>query len=60
MDEYVFLLAAKLKADRVKLAREQRTVAWAPERERRIESGDERRRRRTARVNLDNYWRMQS
>lgn len=61
MDDYVFLVLAKLNADRLKLEREQRAAAriaatvYAD-----AASKDQRGVLRSSRINSENYWRMQS
>lgn len=67
MDEYVFLLLAKLKADRSKLQREQRATVWAPDSSNeRIEADRRSTRRATLRNGRDGestselHWRVQS
>jgi hypothetical protein len=61
MDDYVFLVLAKLKADRQRLEREQRAAAriWATEREP-AASKDERGSHRSSRFTTDHDWRMPS
>jgi hypothetical protein len=61
MDDYVFLVLAKLKADRLKLEREQRAAAriWATDYAD-AASKDQHDAKRSSRFTSDDYWRMQS
>jgi hypothetical protein len=61
MDDYVFLVLAKLKADRSRLEREQREAArlWATD-QAPAASKDEHGVNRSSRFTADNFWRMQS
>lgn len=61
MDDYVFLVVAKLKADRLKLEREQRAAAriWATD-DVPAASKDEHGANRRSRSSSSNDWRVQS
>jgi hypothetical protein len=58
MDEYTFLVLAKLKADRLRLAREARATLAQPERQE--ARNNPRKHSRHARVVRDFEWREQS
>jgi hypothetical protein len=60
MDEYTFLVLAKLKADRFKLAREAAQHATLPQSERSEVRNNSRKHLRSTRVVRDFEWREQS